>query len=360
MRLFYICSLVPAVIKINQSAALINPHHFKIARSNLKYFTSQAPSSVPQAHLPQLITMAHNEKPLSELYESIIEQSLTMTKPWPDSDGFAKCCFNASTHEKNVDNHAMHGSFQVPVFPEGTGPLGVFALMRENVHPGNEKLVQNCLNFFDQFCDEFKELVPNELFVLVHSLVPHITVAIFQEHPRLLPKNEQNHSNEDFYYFTNEDGNMLAQSLANQTSHYPLIQLALHSLILTPDGAMIAGFLDVNENSDKNYGKLKMDIMTDAKRVMGMKDFTSRPKNLIHITCGRVVRKRGALLEPRTQATIQDLVRRYNKEVFPRLVADIKSSGTTATLWLDQLTVLRNDVWLCEKNTVYGVGKLRL
>ncbi|CAJ1967584.1 unnamed protein product [Cylindrotheca closterium] len=340
-----------------------------------------------------------NKLSLSNIYASIIQQTSSMIKPWPDSDGFAKCCLDSSAlsaaAEENTNattTSSSKNSFQVPTFPEGTGPLGVFALTRENTHPGNEKLVQTCLDAFDQFCEELNAIATtlqhnnnsnnddddennhkgddDELFFWVKSLVPHITIAIFQEHPQLLPKMTQEELDE-FYFFTNDDGDKLAQSLAKQTFRYSPIQLTLDSLILTPDGAMIAGFVDDDDNNNDDddggvgnnyYDKLKTDIVTDAKQVMGMGEFTSRPKNLIHITCGRVVRKQGAALElsnTSTQADIQKLVERYNKQVFPQLVADMKGNDNGGTLLLEQLTLLRNDVWLCEKNTVYGVGKLQ-
>mmetsp|Transcript_5057 Transcript_5057/g.12067 ORF Transcript_5057/g.12067 Transcript_5057/m.12067 type:complete len:358 (+) Transcript_5057:74-1147(+) len=341
----YLCSLLLIVqIEIDESAAF-----FRTPPSSTQ--TLEAPV---QGRFQHSTMNDYQPKTLSEIYQSIIQQTVSMTKPWPDSDGFAKCCMDSDASD-----------FVVPTFPEGTGPMGAFALTRDNTHPGNEELVQTCLDAFDQFSKELAIANNSADYFLVKSLVPHITVAIFQEHPQLLPKKQKelgiagnnNEKEDSFHFFTNEDGTRLAESLARQTSHNAPISLTLDSLILTPDGAMIAGFVD---DDNGHYSKLKTDILTSAKQVMGVQDFTSRPKNMIHITCGRVVRRGGVLPTTATvQAAIQDLVRRYNQQVFPQIVAELKSSSSGSTLLVEQMTVLRNDVWLCEKNTVYGIGRLQ-
>lgn len=360
IHFLYFCSLFPVLLTIKESTA----------------FSTTPPTLQGQWDAPSTITtkirldMNHpKNSPLSERYESIVQQTETMTKPWPDSDGFANCCLYSRPDD----------TFEVPRFPKGTGPLGVFALTRDNTHPGNQELVQTCLDSFDQFSKELDSILKvgiQDHFFLVPSLVPHITVAIFQEHPQLLRKkkpengvtNAENGETEDnFHFFSDQEGQTLAQNLANHTSHFAPIQLSLHSLMLTSDGAMIAGFVDDDDNL---YGELKTEILEGAEQVMGAHRLTSRPKNLIHITCGRVVRKHGSrALEESTQAAIKNLVDRYNGHVFPQIVGKMKTRTTSidndgqhstdGTFLLDHMTLLRNDVWLCEHNTVYGIGKLQ-
>jgi hypothetical protein len=279
---------------------------------------------------------------LPEIYRSIANKALH-ANPWPNSSGFLKYL------DQNKE-----GVYVVPKFPKGEGPVGVFAMTSRNDRPGNSKVVSTCLEMFDSFCEDLRAIFPDGLeedFVIVKSLAPHITVSIFQEHPRLLQHSEDSRMQEDFYFIDDEKTSALAESLASRTSPFEPIDLMLDSVLFTIDGAMIAGFVDNSSNG--SFGRLKGEISDDANNILQGK-VTSRPKSLIHMTCGRIVSINSHRQDSERHLAIKRLVERYNQRVLPKIVAQLNDP----VFRLEEVALLRNDVWLCEQNTEYGVGKL--
>eukprot|EP00980_Cylindrotheca_fusiformis_P014030 scaffold3670_cov124-Cylindrotheca_fusiformis.AAC.6 len=280
---------------------------------------------------------------LPEVYRSIANKAWAGADSWPESSDFLKC----------LDQN-REGDFVVPTFPEGEGPIGVFALASRNLHPGSSNIVKECLGMFDSFCADLRTgLFPDgggfleDDFVVVQSLAPHITVSIFQEHPRLLHQQEPT----DVFHFIEDDKiRELAKSLANRASKFEPIDLLLDSILLTSDGAMIAGFVDLSV--DGSFNELKGILADDAMAILQGK-VTSRPKRLIHMTCGRIASK--TLQDSEQQLAMKKLVQRYNQELLPRKVGQLNDR----IFRLDELSLLRNDVWLCESCTQFGAGILK-
>lgn len=307
----------------------------------LKTLTSLSTSS----NIPSDRQQLPRQMNLPEVYRSIANKALDVDR-WPDSTNFLQCLHK---NEK--------GEYVVPTFPKGEGPVGLMALAsRQNsLHPGNSMHVNACLDMFDSFCEDLRQQVftkddgelMEEYFVIVKSLAPHLTVAIFQEHPELLMMNARQEN--DFYFMDNENMRELAKSLVTRASNYEPIDLMLDSVLLTSDGAMIAGYVD---NSKGSFGSLKGELLDDAMDIL-QGNITSRPKRLIHMTCGRVV-SINDFDDGERQMALKTLVERYNQHLLPNLVAQLNDP----VFRLDEITLLRNDVWLCEQNTEYGVGKL--
>jgi hypothetical protein len=122
-------------------------------------------------------------------------------------------------------------------------------------------------------------------------------MAVFHEHPRIL-KNEEIR---ELWRPTSEETIKVLQDTLNeaiqqkcQSAAAPLLEL--DSILLTPDEAMIAGFVEIahNDYDDKNnnladrYETMKQVCIDTAEVCLGG-DLTSRPKQLIHITLGRVL-----------------------------------------------------------------------
>jgi hypothetical protein len=120
---------------------------------------------------------------------------------------------------------------------------------------------------------------------------------------------------------------------------------------------MIAGFIPLHEIALSTYQFIQTESSTVARNRL-QTELTSRPKHLIHVTLGRILGfQEGARINDSSRAKMQDLVRQYNLEVLPAFVA--KCQMTNQHIWhLQHITLLRNNVWLCEENTIYQVWDL--
>jgi hypothetical protein len=209
---------------------------------------------------------------------------------------------------------------------------------------------------------------------LYPSPLMHTTLAIFQEHPRILDEEGK----KEWQHIDDERMEILIQRLdefiQNDGGNFPeTIPLALDALVLTPDGAMIAGFVEQNitagdSDDDGHFARLRAGLIETARDVLG--SLSSRPKNLIHISLGRIL---GLPSPPPPSLSaavcqqhehyhakvlqVQHLVCHYNQQVFPRVVQELKERGGGA-FPLQDFSLVRNSVWLCEENVFYKSWQL--
>lgn len=166
-------------------------------------------------------------------------------------------------------------------------------------------------------------------------------------------------------------GHMIEDFDAVFASMKEQIRLRLDSILLTPDGAMIAGFDECPNNDDDDddnddptegvvdsFKGLKQQCTSIGRRRIGA--LTSRPKNLIHVTLGRVLDMGGGGHHTTsTNAAGIDggvvSVARWNDAILPQRVSQLPVREWT----LDHVSLLRNKVWLCEETEIYKTWSLR-
>jgi hypothetical protein len=353
--------------------------------------------------------------PLSQAYQSISNQTCQLAtcfinssknkegkcQPWPHADSFTR---HLDKKNDNNDNDSRSSSsrttghsglkYTAPSFPDGDGPVGVFALCPRNP-PQASRLVDHCMQHgWGPFCRDLQQIFHdynnddnsyNNINTMQGYLYPsplmHATLAIFQEHPRIL----DDEGKKQWQHIDDERMEILIQRLdefiQNDGNFPKTIPLVLDALVLTPDGAMIAGFVEQNIRSAKDgddhvgddgdighFARLRTGLIETAKDVLG--SVSSRPKNLIHISLGRIL---GLPLPPPPSLSpassqqyeqynekvlqVQQLVCHYNQQVFPRVVRDLKERGGGA-LPLRDFSLARNSVWLCEENVFYKSWQL--
>lgn len=297
---------------------------------------------------------------LSSLYQQIRDQAIQITN-WPASQEISQ----------QFERH--NNVYQAPSFQDGNGPIALVALFSESENPSAVPLIQNCLSLFNQFIYDLCNIVtntsgkedqpeilhigpnPESTLHLIHAKVPHICILVFQEHPSLLAPEQHIH-----WRSVNE---ATAHTLSNDLSTVVFdnvstnIGLQLDSILLTRDGAMIAGFLPIDEIAFSIYQFIQTESAAVARNRL-QTELTSRPKQLIHVTLGRVFGFRnGVPVDNSTPARVQELVRRYNLDVLPEFVANCRKINQH--IWhLQHISLLRNTVWLCEENTIYRVWDL--
>ena len=232
------------------------------------------------------------------------------------------------------------------------------------------------------------------LHIIPKTKVPHVCVFMVHEHPSFL-SSSSNDDADDKPVVDDATLQLLIQDLSSvidEHSHRG-IWLQLESILLTPDGAMIAGFVEAaapqqqpengstivataaavnnNYNNNSTYQSIKTECVDRARARLGT-TLKSRPKNLIHVTLGRVLgfgpHGSELLLRPselpeqeddERQERVRALVRRYNQEVLPEMVKCIRQEQPTAGTWrLQHVSLLRNTVWFCEENIIYKTWDL--
>lgn len=344
---------------------------------------------------------------LSSLYRQISDQAVR-TLNWPASSDFIRLLDSSSSSS---------GIYKAPTFSDGNGPIALVSLFSETDNSAAVPLIQACLAQFDAFVDELcrsmditssqQQQQQQQQLHIVPAKVPHICIIVFQEHPSLLSNEQQTQPS---HWRPVDDAvtvpqlaadlsvtllchNTAAAATSMEAAAAGPIWLTLDSLLLTPDGAMIAGFVeqqndfgaDTDDSHHCYYRRMK-DACADTARACLGTELTSRPKQLIHVTLGRFlgfrendddataaaaamggdnddnnnnnndqfIARAGPLLRKQRQLQLQELVRSYNQERLPAFVASRKDR----TWRLQHVSLLRNTVWLCEENIIYKTWDL--
>ena len=298
---------------------------------------------------------------LKALYQKIAHQAIECTC-WPASDSFVKLLDyhpEAPVNKTGINTE----TYQATRFDDGHGPFGVVALVTAQHNPAAVPMIATCQDVFDAFVQELV-LINQPLHVIPRTKVPHFCVFLVHEHPSLLTPQQVESTWQPV-----DDALMqklvddLSTVIADSVKDAPIC-LELPSVLLTADGAMIAGFVERIHDEDSPtakevYASLKQACIRTVKKRLGG-ELTSRPKNLIHVTLGRVLGfgEVGAGTNKHEQQ-VQELVRRYNELVLPELVDKIKRSEPHAGVFrLQHLSMLRNNVWFCDENTIYETWEL--
>lgn len=258
-------------------------------------------------------------------------------------------------------------SFQLPAFPDGNGPLGVFGFLHDNV--AARSILASCDSAFANFCSEVQDKVldlepkssqeklKKDFSNWVLQAPPtshHISVAILQEHPSFLRNPEDL---EKWKPICNSTTQQLAAAFAYQhridVKESP--QLKLDSLLWTPDGALIAGFVD--KSSDHSFERLRQSSRDTAKDILG-DILTTRPKNLIHTTIGRIVGLPQGSTDYQHEA-LTNMARQYNEEILPSTVEMICNEWHGGEYTLEELSLARNTVWMLQDYIEYSRWSLR-
>lgn len=315
---------------------------------------------------------------LSSIYQSIALKAFEEGITWPESNDFVKCLDRIDLDSDTESS--IVGCYKATSFTDNQGPFGIMALFNEQQNSHVLPLINELLTIFDKFVDELNDILvgyddsycsepsnssassdktqPSYVGVL-KSAVPHLTINVYQEHPKILPEDDCKFWRPTAESTLYELAAALDETLKDQllTSHHfhPMV-LQLDSILLTADGAMIAGFIDVDKEHHM-FLTMKQLLMDTAKNFFAKKSgatLTSRPKKLIHITLGRILWIDESGLKSNDSSRLQELVRmllkKYNEEKLPRLVCDMKEHKSFV---LTDISFLRNQVWLCVKNTIY-------
>lgn len=285
--------------------------------------------------------------PLSQIYSNICNTAVDLQE-WPDSDKFCKSLSRNS-----------EGKLCPPAFDDGHGPIGVFAMLHRNKDA--MQILSRCSGAFDLFCESLRQdiLKPDQwrdmedLILRPCESSHHICVSIFHEHPSLL------HSSKDKRNWRPIDDTLrttLEERLSEyQSRHCVSPVLSLDSILWTPDGAMIAGFVETSTNN--NFSHLRSWSADICKSVLGG-ELTTRPKNLIHVTIGRIIGLFDGVNEKQRNA-LTDLMRSFNQRILPNMVQEIRQSTTTnGRFSLEEVSLVRNTVWLMHEYIEHASWKL--
>jgi hypothetical protein len=295
------------------------------------------------------ITAFASSKNLSQVYRDIATRS-NLLDQWPDS---RKICEDCLVHDDASNTYTL------PSFPDGHGTLGVFGFLHGNSEA--QGIMGPCDIIFSEFCSRVKTQVLNNDSLqcrvmdrwILHPPPSshHISVAIIQEHHSFL---KDQLDIDKWQPISDATIRHLAESFASE--HTSQLQappeLQLDSLLWTPDGALIAGFLD--NTPEQAFEQIRSSSRRIARDVLG-DVLTTRPKNLIHATVGRVIGLPTGATN-RQYEMLTSLAQEYNEEVFPDLVATIKTK--TPSFTLDELTLARNVIWMLKEYKAYQTWSL--
>lgn len=298
---------------------------------------------------------------LSQVYKEIGAKALDIGEAWPDS------------HVSNLlFQRDDKGAYLIPSFPEQDATLAVAALLHRS--RDTREMLKEFDAIFASFLQDLRtsfctnagagataqdpnrqnsiNLLEEELERYIWRIqegTHHIVLAVFQEHPSLLLKESDKAK---WYRVEEADAEAVYHKIASQQpmdNQLPSPRLKLDSMLLTRDGAMIAGFVDTTGS----FQNIRASCLEIAHTVLG--GGTSRPKNLIHVTMGRVLALPQNLNAAQRQG-VAKLVHDYNTQILPDTVAKIMQSSQPqgASFLLEELTMFRDLVWTLIKIKEYG------
>lgn len=293
-----------------------------------------------------------SSRDLSKIYREIAERSNRLQR-WPESKKFCDDCLVFDPKSE---------SYCLPTFDDGHGSLGVFGFL----HRSNQSrsIMTVCDAVFETFCsDIYDKILTNDVeqqAAMDHWILQspssshHISVAILQEHPIFLRNDKDIEAWQPISDTTIQHlASSFAQDLPSLLSKCPTLQL--DSLLWTPDGALIAGFVD--SSSDEDFEKLRQTSRDIARDILGDL-LTTRPKNLIHATVGRIIGLPPRATDEQYQA-LTNLALEYNENVLPRTVEQIQATTkSSGTFNLEELSLARNIVWMMKEYKEYASWSL--
>jgi len=320
---------------------------------------------------------APTEDPLKALYRQIADTASHHTPNWPASSDFCQLLDQTAAEEDtNVSSTiaataagVCTNKYKAPRFAEH-GPFGLVALLTEDHNAAAQPLVRACLECFDWVVRDLVAIAAptnTQLHIINQPSHPHVCVFLIHEHPSFLKHNKPPHEHQWWRPVDDASMQQLVQDLTPlllTSAPRQGILLQLDSILLTPDGGMIAGFVDVSKQQQDVYQNMKTECRHAVQQRLGGGELTSRPKNLIHMTLGRILGF-GTNLEglrdndsKNQQERVQELVRRYNEEILPETVQNIRREHGGGVWRLQDVCLLRNTVWFCDENIFYKTWRL--
>ncbi|KAG7363199.1 hypothetical protein IV203_026559 [Nitzschia inconspicua] len=297
---------------------------------------------------------------LSQVYRDIAHCSNQITNDWPHSQDFCR---------DYLIYNVTHQYYQLPTFPDGNGPLGVFGMLYQNEK--TKAIMNECHGLFEQFCKDVQSTILKDDAQMQDDFMDHwvlntppesdhISVAILQEHPTFLKDPIER---EQWKPIPSHKIQKLAKEYSRKHAGIPSPNLELDALLWTPDGAMIAGFIETSDDGYSSFEELRIVSKTTALEVLGSSTLSAtRPKKLIHATVGRVLG-----LPPTTTSKVHSvkegrrrqkqelsaLAQTYNTLVLPDTVSKIRRESD-GIFELQQLSLLRNQRWMLFEYKEYG------
>jgi len=290
---------------------------------------------------------------LAQVYRDIAQRSNDLNR-WPDSENFRKDCLIYDSKSQ---------SYKLPEFHDGHGSLGVFGFLHRN--NAARSILTACDDVFLQFASDIRSRIlsrtnQEQQAAFTRWLLQspptshHISVAILQEHPIFL------HDERNLEKWKPISDSTIYQLATSYSSDHPLVisecpKLQLDSLLWTPDGALIAGFID--QSSDQGFEKLRQSSRSIARTVLG-DVLTTRPKNLIHATVGRVIGLPPGASDEQYQS-LTELACQYNQDILPQTLEAIFSENNHGGAFtLQELSLARNKIWMMQEYKEYATWSL--
>uniref|UniRef100_A0A7S0NV09 Uncharacterized protein n=1 Tax=Calcidiscus leptoporus TaxID=127549 RepID=A0A7S0NV09_9EUKA len=238
------------------------------------------------------------------------------------------------------------GRLHPPAFSDGCGPIGMYAMIASRgacaccgqaMREANVHTLRWCASAFDEFLEAACEGLDADKARLLRRGCHfaseeswHTCVSIFHEHPSMLSAEER----VDWRPVDLSLEAALSSKLRERLKTMAAPLLSLDSLLITKDGALIAGFVDDERGA---FGALREAATALGQLVIGGR-LTSRPKRLIHVTLGRVLDC--PPLDDVQRTHVEHTVRRFNQHVLP---ARVRSRAST--LLLSTVSFARDTVW---------------
>jgi hypothetical protein len=271
-------------------------------------------------------------------YGQICDDCCANAEHWPLAKAMAAKC--------SLDSDRR---LRPPAFEDGYGPIGAYAMLHT---PKNLAVLRWCRAAFTTFVTELEQHLDDgvqreDFHRHLHFMEErswHVVVSVFHEHPSLLPAEER-------HKWRDVDASLrpkLIQELRRATAGCQRPSLRLHSLCICKDGALIAGFVDDDVGS---FAAVRSASAAAGERALGG-ELTSRPKALIHATLGRLLGA-PAGMSGSQKAAFARTVRKYNRDVLPRLVA-----CQPQVMTMDRLSLVRDSVWWMTEFELYDTWAL--
>ncbi|KAL1520864.1 hypothetical protein AB1Y20_022425 [Prymnesium parvum] len=266
---------------------------------------------------------------LPAVYATLRQQCNERAHGWPHAEAIR-------AHFRRDERHV----YRPPAFSDGHGPVGVYAMLRENA--GALAVLRGCAAAFAQcrasLCAVLTpaqaEQLTRQLLFVPEERAAHMCVTVFHEHPSLLTEEEHRQA----WRAVDEAAcARLASALSARHALCPRPTLWLDSLSLTVDGACIAGFVEEPRGAFSSLRTSSAEVGVD---ILGA-PLTSRPKALMHVTVGRVLAQPDGIT-PEQEAQWAACVRKWNDETLPQFVAEIEPRSFE----LEHCSLVRDSVWL--------------
>lgn len=275
----------------------------------------------------------------AQMYEDLWRNTALRASQWPQA---------AAMREKLIVSDAKTGRLAPPRF--GSGVVGS-AVFHDQTQEGKQ-LFLNAREVMEAFLNDLASHAlggdasriatwqeqgvwwcPEEAF--------HTIVTIFMETKEILDNAEEKQKCREVSI---EDEHQLAEALLVGLAKSTELKLQVRGYRITPDGALLVLFEEPHGEGN-SFTALRQTVAHIGTNVLG--ELTSRPKNIIHATVGRVMLL-PADLSDAERAAAADVVRRWSQALgaghWPGKPGQ-SLPGLYKTLPVTQIYLYRETVW---------------